>query len=336
MIFVGTKGKIEARIIPSLGYEFYTIWISGFKRTISIQNLLFPIKTIVSLVQSFHILRHVRPDAVIGTGGYVCGPVLFAASKKKIPAMVQEQNSYPGFTTRMLASRVDQVHLTFEKSKQYLRNPKQIFVSGTPVRSSLKRMDREIACRQFGLAPEKATIFVFGGSLGAAAINGAVMQLIRQLVERDVQVIWQTGKNDYEKIASQSRAWGSHVKVRSFIDEMGAAYSASDLVVCRAGATSLAELTLLGVPSILIPYPFAAANHQFENAKSMQENGAAFLLPETQLPTLGERLFSLLNDRSGLESMAARSKALGKPDAAIAIAQEVIHLIHRKRGEAAS
>lgn len=328
--FAGTKEKIEARIIPSLGYDFYTLWISGLQRGLSWKNILFPVKVIVSMLQAFDILNKVNPDAVIGSGGYVSGPVLFAASMRGIPTIIQEQNSYPGITTRLLAKRVDQVHVTFAASRHYLKNAKEIIVSGNPIRSTLHRSNKARARERFGLRPERTTVFVFGGSLGASAINHAVLPLIPTLAQKDIQVIWQTGTKDFPAIDTSCREYRSHVAVRSFIDEIHIAYSACDLAMCRAGASSLAELTTLGIPSVLIPYPYAAANHQYHNAQAMVESGAAILVPEEKIFSLEQVVISLLSQKEKLDSMSERARALGRPDAALSIARAVIALVQKK------
>ncbi len=332
--FVGTKKKIESRIIPSSGYEFHTIWISGFQRKVSAQNFIFPLKVIVSLLQSVKILKNIKPDAVVGTGGYVCGPVLYAAAAKKIPTIIQEQNSYPGITTRLLASRVDEVHVTFELSRLYLKRAKKIVCSGNPIRAGFQRISAFTARKHFGLDAEKKTLLVFGGSLGASAINTAVLEIIPSLVRNDIQVIWQTGERDFQTITTACDTYKPHVIIRSFIDEMNLAYSACDLTICRAGATSIAELSAIGVPSVLIPYPFATGNHQYENARAMVDTGASRLLPESDIDKLGSLVTQLLSHEDELKHMSDEAWSLGRPDAASAIAHSIIDLIQSRSREA--
>lgn len=328
-LFVGTKGKIEARVVPEKGYSFRTIWISGFHRSLRLSNILFPLKVIVSFMQSISIIKDFKPDAVVGTGGYVSGPVLRAATALKIPTLIQEQNSYPGATTRLLAKKVNEIHLTFESSKKYFSGLEKVFITGNPTRGNLENVDLSCAYQYFGFdqAEKLKTILVFGGSLGAHTINQAVEKYIDQLIQRNVRIIWQTGREDFLKAKdSTAKFLRNRVWVNTFIDRMDYAYAVSDLVLCRAGATTLAELTRLGKPALLVPYPHAAANHQVENAKTMLEASAAEILYDYEV---SEKLLSvLLNliESTKLEQMSKESKKLGKPNSAREIAQRVIKL----------
>jgi UDP-N-acetylglucosamine--N-acetylmuramyl-(pentapeptide) pyrophosphoryl-undecaprenol N-acetylglucosamine transferase len=328
--FVGTRGKIEASVVPARGYKFHTIWISGFRRKLTAENLLFPVKVVVALVQSFFLMRALKPNVVVGTGGYVCGPVLFAASLLGIPTLLQEQNSYPGATTRMLSSRVDEVHISFETTRRYLRRSANVKLSGNPTRHEVAQIVRERGAKFFGLDSTAKTLLVFGGSLGARSINNAILSISTELVQSGVQIIWQVGADDYERIVEQVQREGrqNQVKVYRFIEQMEYAYAVCDLAVCRAGATTVAELARDGVPSILIPYPFAAADHQTENAKAMVEAGAAIMIRDDEL---GSKLLiavhDLLNDVGKRKQMAARALSLSRPDAAATLAQAVLRLV---------
>ncbi len=237
ILFIGTRHKIEARVVPHHGYEFKAIWISGFHRSLRPGNLAFPLKVLVSLVQSFFVIRDFKPDVVIGTGGYVCGPVLYAASLLAIATVLHESNSYPGVTTRFLAGRATKVFLGFEHARTWLRRSDNVELVGTPIRDSLGRASRADALRFFGLNPHRKTALIVGGSLGAASINQVVSQSINALTESGLQLIWQTGKNGFEeviqKISGRNVGW-----VGAFIERMDLAYAAADLVVCRAGATT--------------------------------------------------------------------------------------------------
>lgn len=325
IVFAGTRGKIEARVVPARGYEFHPIWISGFSRRLTAANLLFPVKAAVSLVQSFFLIRRLRPSVVVGTGGYVCGPVLFMASLLGVPSAVHESNSYPGVTTRMLAKRMTRVFITFDATRRWLPAGSAAELVGNPTRDELSRPSRAEACAQFGLDPAKETLFVFGGSLGAASINRAMPAVVRDAVASGRQVIWQTGESD----ASSSAAVAPHpsVKVFPFIERMDLGYAAADLVVCRAGATTLAELTRLGKPAVLVPYPHAAANHQELNAKAMVEAGAAVMVKDAALAEeLLPAVRRLLHDPAELSAMASRSLALGRPEAGRVLAEKITAL----------
>ena len=332
--FVGTKEKIEARVVPACGYAFTTIWVSGFRRKLTLENLLFPLKLFVSLVQSFILLKKLKPHVVVGTGGYVCGPVVFLASLLGIPTLIQEQNSYPGATTRMLAARVDEVHVSFESSMRFLSGAKNVSVSGNPTRSAIGTISRAEACRYFEVDEGTITLLVFGGSLGARSINTAVLAALPTLGQLSVQIIWQTGPTEYEHVQSAvgKRLASSEavVKVFKFIEKMEYAYALADLAVCRAGATTVAELARAGVPSVLVPYPHAAAGHQTENAKALAEGGASVMIPDDQLhEQLVGRIVELLGNSSRRADMAAKARALARPNAATELAQAVLYLATR-------
>ena len=329
ILFIGTKDKIEARVVPQKGFQFETIWISGFQRGLRIKNFIFPLKVVISLMQAYSIIKYFQPDVVIGTGGYVSGPVLRAAILARIPTLIHEQNSYPGVTTRLLAPKVNEVHLTFESSKRYFHDFKNIYVTGNPTREDLESAAREEALAYFGFeaSEHKAIVLIFGGSLGAHSINEAVENCLDKLINNNVRLIWQTGKEDYEHvIVAAKKLSPKMVWVSPFIDRMDYAYCASDLVVCRAGATTIAEITRLGKPAILVPYPHAAANHQFENAKSLVDAGAAEMLNDSEI---NDKLFTtILNTLTPerLSYMGEQSKKLGKPDASKILAQRIINL----------
>lgn len=327
--FVGTRNKIEARVVPQRGYKFVEITISGFRRRLTVSNVVFPVKVVIALFQSFSLIRKLKPQVVVGTGGYVCGPVVYAASLLGIPTLIQEQNSYPGVTTRLLASRATQVHLTFESSKRYLRRLDNVRVTGNPTRATLGTIRRFEGAGFFQLDPQKSTLLVFGGSLGARSINDAVLQALPAFAAAGTQVVWQTGEEDNERVRS---ALGEHgkaewLKTHRFIERMEFAYAACDLVVCRAGATTVAEIVRAGVPSVLVPYPHAAADHQTENARVMVEEGASVMIADKELRAqLEQTVSALLKAPEKLKQMAAKASALSKPKAAAMLARAVIDL----------
>jgi len=323
--FAGTAKKIESRIVPAKGFEFHTIWISGFSRKLTPALLLFPLKLAVSLVQSLVLLLRHRPDAVVGTGGYVCGPVVYIAQKLKIPTLVQEQNGVPGETTRLLAPHATEVHVSFDSTKDLLRRKDNVRISGTPVREAIGQVKRSDGAAEFGLNPGAKTLLVFGGSAGAASINRALTPALAELVSRDVQIIWQTGQQEFHAVSALAIGYESKVVVRRFIDRIEMAYAACDLAVCRAGASSLAELTCAGLPSVLVPYPYAAADHQTKNAETMQGAGASVLVPDSLAQSrLAETVLALLFDAGKLQTMAQHTRALGKPEATRVLADAVL------------
>ncbi len=326
-LFVGTKRKIESRVVPQRGYAIAFIWISGIDRSVRPGTLLIPLKIAVSFVQSFLLIRRFRPDAVVGTGGYVCGPVLFIASLMTIPTIMHESNSYPGITTRLLSSRSTKVFVAFETTVRRLKRNDNVILVGTPTRPGLDKISKEDGLRFFRLDPAKKTVLVFGGSLGASSVNQTMKIIVDRLAKSGIQCIWQTGSSD-PAIVDEMKQKNVVGWVGEFIDAMEYAYAAADVVVCRAGATTLAELTLLGKASILIPYPFAAADHQTFNAKTLADAGAAVMIPDRDVRTrLEEEILALLKDDDRRDTISRASRALGKPNAGNEIAQEILQMI---------
>jgi len=334
IVFAGAKGKIEERVVPKRGYRFAPIWISGFRRKLTLGTLLFPLKVIVATMQSLILIRKLRPAVVVGTGGYVCGPPVFAASLLGIPTLIQEQNSYPGVTTRLLARRANEVHVTFENSRRYLKRQDNVKVSGNPVRSAVGTVRRQEGAGLFRLQPGRTTLLVFGGSLGATSLNKAMLRILPEIVDREVQVIWQTGQGDYtmarEFVLTAGGKVAAQTRVYRFIERMENAFAACDLALCRSGASTIAELTLAGIPSVLVPSPFAAADHQPENARAMAEGGAAVMCRDGELETgLLPLVLELLDDPARRQAMGKRARMLAKPDAARVLAQSVLGLTRR-------
>ena len=322
ILFVGTKDKIEGRVVPKLGFKFKSIWIKGFSRKFTLENLLFPLKLIVSAIQSLLINISFKPRVAIGSGGYVAGPAIWAASVMGAKVLLLEQNSYPGVTTRLLERFADEVHLSFEASKRYLRREKTHLLTGNPVRKSLGRVKREDALEKFGLSGEKKTLLVLGGSLGAKSINKVMSESIKILEENEIQVIWQTGKNYYEQFKNLN---SDKVKIYDFIEDMNLAYSACDILLARAGATTIAELLNLGIPSILVPSPNVAENHQYYNAKSLSDNVAAVLIEDKKLKDeLVEKVLEVINSEKKVSELKNKALEFAKPDAAQIIAQNAI------------
>jgi len=276
----------------------------------------------VSLVQSVIINLKFRPSVAIGTGGYVAGPAIWGSSLVGAKIILIEQNSYPGVTTKLLQNHADEIHLSYEDSKKYFRNERKLYMTGNPVRENLIKIKKSDALQKFGLNPQKKTLLILGGSLGASSINSVVTSHLNRLTDLDIQVIWQTGIAYYEKHKALS---SEKVRISAFIENMNDAYSACDLVLARAGATTIAEILFLGVPAILVPSPNVAENHQYYNAKSLADKGAALLLEDKNLNErfLGEIKSSLLDDSTLLE-MSRIAKQLSKPEATSVIAKNAI------------
>jgi len=324
ILFVGTKSKIEANVIPRLGYTFKTIWLSGFSRKFVMKNILFPVKLIVSLFQSLIININYKPNVAIGAGAYVSGPVIWIASKLGSKVVLLEQNSYPGVTNRMLEKSADSIHLSFQDSEKYFKEKAKLKITGNPVRTSLKLVDKSEAIKDFNLDIKKKVILIIGGSLGAASINKAVADNIDSFIQNKLQVIWQTGElyyNRYKHFENES------VKVKPFISEMEKAFSASDLIVARAGATTIAEAAYLGLPVIFVPSTNVAANHQLKNAKSIFNKNGCIIIEDNELDEkFKSSVISTINDDLLLSSLRKNIKEFSKPNAAYDIALDVIRL----------
>ncbi len=326
VMFIGTKNKIEARIIPQLGYKFRTIWIGGLSRKFRLSNLALPLKIIVSIAQSLRLLLSYRPQVVVGTGGYVSGPVCAAAVMTRTPILLQEHNSYPGAMTRLFAPYAREIHIAFESSKRYFRSDSNLCLTGSPVRKMAK-VNRVEALNFFGMSAERKTIFVTGGSLGAVKLNSAVAEVVDELISRNYQLLWQTGSVDYERIKESQRDRADVVRVMSFVEKVECAYAAADVAVCRGGATTVAELIYFGLPALIVPYPHAAANHQVENARALVECGAAVMVQESETDEkFARELLSLTDDPSRLGSMRAKIGGLLHEDAAGVIAESVLRI----------
>jgi len=326
-LFFGTAGKIEATVVPQRGFPFRTIWISGFHRSLRPANLLFPAKLVVSLVQSWLALRSFRPDVVVGTGGYVCGPVLWVASLMGLPTVLHESNSYPGATTRMLAGRVAKVLTGFSETLVHLPSAANAEVVGTPVRKFSGPATAAEAKRSFGFGVGDRVVFVTGGSQGSASMNEAIDAGMNDLTQAGIRTIWQTGRQQEQHYGTK---YGSapHVRVMGFVDDVGMAYSAADVVVSRSGASTLAELAIAGKPAILVPYPFAADDHQMKNARAVEQKGAAIVVPngEVRERLIGD-MMRLCADPGLRTNMAEAMKRLAQPAAADVIAQKILDMV---------
>jgi UDP-N-acetylglucosamine--N-acetylmuramyl-(pentapeptide) pyrophosphoryl-undecaprenol N-acetylglucosamine transferase len=332
IFFVGTKEGMEAKIIPQHGFELSFIQTRGLSRRSYLSNFLLPFSLLHAFYQAYRILNRKRPSLVVGTGGYVSFPVVFVASLKKIPTLIQEQNSYPGISTRFLAHLVHKVCLSYSESVEYFSSPKKLKVIGNPVREDLIHRERNKSLKRFGLEESKKTIFVFGGSQGAHSINVAMLQCLDSL-KPEWQILWQTGENDFQEISEKVKGKKVRCAVYPFIEDMGSAYTASDIIVSRAGALTLAEITACGKPSILIPFPFATADHQRYNAEALEKQGAAQMILQKDLTPekLAQEIDFLLTNESKLKIMAEQSKNMGKPEATSYLVDQMEELLKCSR-----
>lgn len=329
LLFVGALGKLEMEKVPKAGYPIEGLWISGFQRSLSVQNLLFPVKLIASLGKALRILLRFKPQLVIGVGGFASGPLLEMATRLGIPALIQEQNSYAGVTNKLLGKKVKRVCVAYDGMENYFPASK-IALTGNPVRSNLATLpDANTAKAELGLEASKKTLLIVGGSLGALAINEAMANNTAFLQQHpEVQVIWQCGGSHYEKYRDCATAQLPNVKLSAFIERMDLAYAAADLVASRAGALTISELCLVGKPAILIPSPFVAEDHQTKNAQALVAKDAALLVKNQDASRdLLPLAWDLLIDDVKRNALAHNIQELAKPNAAAAIAAEALSLI---------
>ncbi|PWG04104.1 undecaprenyldiphospho-muramoylpentapeptide beta-N-acetylglucosaminyltransferase [Polaribacter aquimarinus] len=327
-LFVGAKDKMEMEKVPQAGYEIKGLWISGIQRKLTIDNLSFPFKLINSLWNASKIIRKFKPDIAIGTGGFASGPVLIMASRKGIPTLIQEQNSYPGITNKFLSKKALKICVAYDNLERFFPVEK-IVKTGNPVRQDLLSIysKTEEGKAFFKLEKTKKTILVLGGSLGARKINQLVENNLDFFANQEVQVIWQCGKfyiDDYKKYDSLK-----HIQVRQFLNRMDLAYAAADIIISRAGASSVSELCIVGKPVIFIPSPNVAEDHQTKNAKSIAEQHAAILLRESELDTFPIVFETLLKDKGKQEHLSENIHELALPGATTAIVNEVEKLLKK-------
>ncbi|MCG8371960.1 MAG: undecaprenyldiphospho-muramoylpentapeptide beta-N-acetylglucosaminyltransferase [Balneolales bacterium] len=328
VLFVGTKNHMEWKAVPKAGYEIVNVWISGFHRRLTAKNLMFPIKLVTALTQSFSIIGKFKPNVVVSCGGYVAGPVGWVAGKRNIPVVIQEQNSFPGVTNRLLAKFAKKIFTAFKEAEKYLPNSK-IQITGNPTRSTLALVEKEVGLKAFGFEGSKPVLLVMGGSGGALSINEAMKANIEKLHnELGLQVIWQCGSKYHDALKKEiDQEAYSNLRLTAFIDSMPEAYAAADLVVSRAGASSCSEFMTIGMPSVLIPSPHVAGDHQTQNAQAMVDAGASKLLKDAEAKTsLIAVVKELINSKQKLNAMGEAATKLAKPDAAKTIAQEILKI----------
>lgn len=340
ILYVGTTGGMEADIVPKEGYAFETVTVEGLPRKITPRTLITFGKLLKGIGQAFAVIKKFSPDVVIGTGGYVCGPVVLAAALRKVPTLIHEQNAYPGITNKLLARLVSRIMVTFPESIKYFPKTAPITVTGLPVRPVILTAEREAGIKSLGLTGDKLTLLIFGGSRGAQRINRAMVEAAKDFALRqEIQILHITGALGYEETLAELKAAGisldksGNIIVKPYLYNMEEALAAADLVICRAGAATLAEITVLGLPAILIPYPFAAENHQEYNARALADQGAALLIKDSELtgPGLVQAVTKLLQEKAALDKMADASKALGRPQALAEIVQCVEEVLANHR-----
>lgn len=326
-LFVGAKDKMEMQKVPQAGYKINGLWIAGLQRKLTLQNAMFPLKLVSSLLTSRQILKSFKPDVVIGTGGFASGPLLQMANSMDIPTVIQEQNSFPGITNKLLSKRANAICVAYENLEQFFPKEKIVF-TGNPVRQDLLDVETktEEGIAYFKLDTHKKTLLVLGGSLGARRINQLIAKELDFLLESGVQVFWQCGKLYFDEYQHFNER--ENVQVVDFIDRMDLIYAAADFVISRAGASSVSELCLVGKPTIFIPSPNVAEDHQTKNAKAIVDKNGAILLRESELDSTFETTFSDLISNEDLQlTLSQNIKKLAKPNATKDIVEQIIKLI---------
>jgi UDP-N-acetylglucosamine--N-acetylmuramyl-(pentapeptide) pyrophosphoryl-undecaprenol N-acetylglucosamine transferase len=330
ILFVGAIGKMEMRKVPEAGFPIKGIWISGIQRKRSIVNLLFPFKLLISLVQSCVIVARFRPDVAIGVGGFASGPLLWTTSFVRIPTLIQEQNSYAGITNKLLSKKARKICVAYDNMERFFPKEK-IIKTGNPVRADILNIEkkRPAAARFFNFEEDKKTVFVMGGSLGARTVNISVFNKIRKIIEGDVQLVWQIGRIYFDDYEQKMKSYDvSKVRMYDFLKEIDLAYAMADLIVSRAGALSISELTVVGKPVILIPSPNVAEDHQTENAKALVEENAAIMITDGEAPEkLIDIIMEILDNKEHMLQLGANIRRMAIPDAAEKIVDEIIKLL---------
>ncbi|GAB4231396.1 MAG: undecaprenyldiphospho-muramoylpentapeptide beta-N-acetylglucosaminyltransferase [Ekhidna sp.] len=328
ILFVGAKGKMEMEKVPKAGFEIEGLWISGIQRKLSGQNLLFPAKLISSLLGASRLIKKFNPDVVVGVGGYASGPLLYVASKKGIPTLIQEQNSYAGLTNKLLAKSVDKICVAHDGMEKYFPADKLV-VTGNPVRKTIKLNPnrKPEAYRHFELSADKPVLLLIGGSLGARTLNESILAGLEKLEAHDIQLLWQCGSYYHEEMKARSEGKGGKVRLKDFIFQMDYAYAIADVVISRAGALSIAELMLTGKPSILVPSPNVAEDHQTINALALADHDAAEMVKDAEaMEKLVDEAIKLIKDDNRKTILSKNIKAMAHENASVDIANEVIKL----------
>jgi UDP-N-acetylglucosamine--N-acetylmuramyl-(pentapeptide) pyrophosphoryl-undecaprenol N-acetylglucosamine transferase len=329
ILFVGAKGKIEEEKVPAAGYKIELLNITGFQRKFTFQNFLFFFRLIGSLIKSRRIIKKFKPDVVVGVGGYASGPLLRAAVAQKIPTLIQEQNSFPGITNRLLANKVDKICVAYDDLERFFP-AERIIKTGNPVRENIvnNEITQEEAAKFFGLNPEKKIILSLGGSGGARTINESIIRNLKLIADSDVQMIWQTGKVYFEKSKSEAdKILCERIRVFDFVSQMDYAFKAADIVISRAGAATISELCLVGKPAILVPSPNVAEDHQTKNADALVRNTAAIAVKDIEaVEKLIPTVLELISNSEHCKTLSENIKKMMLINSSKIIASEILKL----------
>jgi UDP-N-acetylglucosamine--N-acetylmuramyl-(pentapeptide) pyrophosphoryl-undecaprenol N-acetylglucosamine transferase len=336
ILFVGAEGRMEMEKVPAAGFRIEGLWISGLQRKLTIKNLSFPFKLISSLLKAKKIMKAFKPDAAIGTGGYASGPMLRVASNAGIPTLIQEQNSYPGITNKILSKKVDKICVAYEGMDRYFPKAKILF-TGNPVRQDILKLEgkRTRGQEYFKLNPSKKTVLVIGGSLGARTINESILAGLGEFAKNNIQLVWQTGKGFAPAAeAAVAQFADSGIRTSAFISQMDYAYAVADVVISRAGASSVSELCLVKKASILVPSPNVAEDHQTKNAMALVTHQAAILVKDADaMKELVSKSIALVADEAQKQKLENNIGKLASADSAMVIANEILNLINNKKNK---
>jgi UDP-N-acetylglucosamine--N-acetylmuramyl-(pentapeptide) pyrophosphoryl-undecaprenol N-acetylglucosamine transferase len=330
ILFVGARGRMEMTRVPDAGYKIIGLWISGLQRKLTLSNLLFPVKVVVSYIRAAVIIKRYKPHAVIGTGGYASGPIMMAATRFGVPAIIQEQNSFAGLANKQVADKASKVCVAYDGMEKYFPKDK-IVLTGNPVRKDIISVGekRTRGLNHFGFDAGTKTLLIIGGSLGARSINESILHNIEKLIDAGVQVVWQTGKGYYESYrASLVKYDLRKIRVQDFVKEMDLAYAAADVVISRSGALAVSELCIAGKPTILVPSPNVAEDHQTKNAMALVDKDAALLVSDKDAKTrLVDEALKLLFDENLASRLGSNILKLARPKATEDIVNEIEKLI---------
>lgn len=331
ILFVGAEGKMEMEKVPNAGYKIEGLNIRGLQRSLSLENLKFPFRVIASIKKAKKIIRSFKPQVAVGVGGYASGPLLYVASKMGIPCVVQEQNSFAGLTNKLLAKKVVKVCTAYDEAAAFF--PQEAVVqTGNPVRKQLKKeISRDQAKEALGMDPKKQLVLVVGGSLGAGAINELLIKEFGGVTGANLSLFWQTGKLFWNKHSDALQELAKHnpnLKITEFIEDMGTAYAAADIVVSRAGAIAISELQYLGKACVLVPSPFVAENHQLKNAQALINKDAALLVEQKEIEQLIPQVIKLAESPEDRVALELAMKNMAKPNATEDIVKIIADTIH--------
>lgn len=334
ILFVGARGRMEMTRVPEAGYPIIGLWIAGIQRKLTLSNLLFPLKLVVSYLRAAVIVKRYKPDVVVGTGGFASGPMMMAATRLRVPALIQEQNSFAGLANKQVADRVSKVCVAYEGMEKYFPREK-IVLTGNPVRKDILNVSEKTdkGRSHFGFDDTRKTLLIIGGSLGARTINESILSGVDKLLDAGIQVLWQTGKAYFAVVQSQLEKYDRRrLRVFDFLREMDLAYAAADVVISRSGALAVSELCIACKPCILVPSPNVAEDHQTKNAQALVEKDAALMVADKEAKAmLVDEALKLLFDEQRGKKLSEHISRLAKPSATEDIVNEIENLIKIKR-----